>query len=92
MADDRLERLALLLGRQIAELHSELLELRASVTAVKVAVAGILGDDPKAALEHFRVVEKTALESLPASQELQELRDLLAFYEQHRTALGKNKA
>jgi len=92
MDDDRLERLLRLLGKHIVDLSSELLELRASVTAVKVAVAGIIGDDPEAALAHFRDVEKKVLESLPASQKLQEVRDLIDLFEKHGKALGKNKA
>jgi hypothetical protein len=92
MDDERFERMLRLMAKQLVELNSGLLELTASVTALKVAVARLAGDDPEAALAHFRDVEKKALESLPASQKLQEARDLIAVFEKPGKTLGKNKA
>ena len=93
-ADERAEwteRILRGIAKQVLAINSDLLELRASLTVLKLRVAKLAGDDLEAALDDFRQAEQKVVESLPASQKFQELRDLIDVLEKHGKTSGRTK-
>ena len=92
MNDQQIEKMLHGITKLILSQDSEILELRTSVTVLKLAVASLKGTAPEAALSEFRDREQSVLESLPASQKLREVREMLDFFEKHGKSFGKHKA
>jgi hypothetical protein len=92
MDDEQVRRVLQGLVRLCLNLHSELLELKASVIALKVTAASLTGDDPKQAMDQFRAAEQRIAAADPSSQQVQELTELLNVLEKHGRTFGKNQA
>jgi hypothetical protein len=92
MDDETVERVLKSVMKLIVSLETELLELKASVTVLKVTVASLTAENPEVALAQLREVEQKTLETLPASRKLQEVTDMMNLLEQHGKSLGKHKA
>jgi hypothetical protein len=80
------------LAKLVVSMESELLELRVSITVLKLTAAALMGAEPTAALDDFREREMKVLESLPTSQKLREVRELIDFLEEHGKSFGEHKA
>jgi len=92
MDDERLERILHGLAKIITSQDAQILDLIASVTVLKLAVAELRGEAPELALAAFRDREQKALKEAPISQQLQEVRDLLELLQKHGKQFGKNQA
>lgn len=92
MEDERIEKILDGLLRLILSQDEQILDLIASVTVLKLAVAELQGVEPESALSAFRDHEQKVLKELPISRQLQEARDLLELLKKHGKQFGKNKA
>lgn len=88
MEDERQTRVIDRLLSLIVGLDQKILELTASVTVLKLAIARLQGLAPEPALAQFRSQEEEVLKESPISGELQDVRDLL----EHGGDVGKNQA
>jgi hypothetical protein len=92
MDDEQTERTLRGLVKLCLNLHAELLELKASVIALKVTAASLTGDDPTQAMDQFRAAEQRIVAADPSSQQVRELKELMIVLEEHGKTLGKNQA
>jgi hypothetical protein len=88
MEDERQTRVIDRLLSLIVGLDQKILDLTASVTVLKLAVARLQGVAPESALAQFRSEEQEVLKESPISRELQDVRDLL----EHGGDVGKHQA
>ena len=88
MEDERLARVIDRLLFLIIGLDQKILDLTASMTVLKLAVASLQGVAPDSALAQFRSQEQEVLKESPITRELQDVRDLL----EHGGDVGKNQA
>jgi hypothetical protein len=88
MEDERQTRVIERLLSLIVGLDQKILDLTASVTVLKLAVARLQGGPPESALAQFQSQEQHVLKESPIARELQDVRDLL----EHGGDVGKHQA
>ena len=88
MEDERLKHIIDRLLTLIVGQDQQILDLNASVTVLKLAVAQLQGVAPEFALAQFRSEEQQVLKEVGVSRELQDLRDLL----EHGGDVGQHQA
>jgi hypothetical protein len=92
MDNEQITKTLRTMSKFIVGLESEILGLRAAVTVLQVTVATLAEEEPTAFVAQLRDAERNTLQSLPASQRLQELSALMDFLEKHGDSLGQHKA
>jgi hypothetical protein len=92
MDDELVEQILHGLSKIIISQNAQILELVASVTVLKLAVAALRGESAESALSGLQDLEQKALKEVPASRQLQESRDLLDLLEKHGKTFGKHRA
>jgi hypothetical protein len=92
MDDDKVSRILRGMAKLMVRMESELLELQASVTVLKLTLARVTREDPQAVLDHMREAEQKALAGVPVSRQLQELTEVMDLLDKHGESFGKNKA
>ena len=83
MDDAAVERSIRFLIREIVRANENLLQLRASVIALKATVAGLTGEAPSEVLSQFQMAEQKILDAMPDALKTKELAELLDLWEKH---------